>query len=701
MKRALAISLIAAACSSKHEPPPPPPTTPAVVTNGATADAAAPPAAAGPGIDVAGMDTKVKPGDDFFGYANGTWIAKTEIPNDHASWGAGAILAEETDKRVAGLIEEAAKTAAPGTDARRVGDYFATFMDEATIEAKGIAPLQAELDAIAAIKDKTELARTLGATVLADVDVLNSTSFHTPNVFGLWIAQDLDNPAVYAPFLLQGGLGMPDRDYYLATSLKMVEIRGKYEAYVASMLGLAKLANADAKAKQVVALETLLAKAHGSRADSEDVKKGDNHWKLADLVAKAPGLDWPTFLGAVGLPTSGQFVIWQPTAAVGIAAAVGSQPLDAWKALLASHLLTARASVLPKAFGDASFAFYGTVLSGTPQQPERRKRAVRATNGALGEAIGKLYVDRYFPPSAKARAEAMVKELIAAMGARIDHLTWMAPATKTKAKAKLATLRVYVGYPDAWIDYGKLTVVAGDALGNMERAGQFDLHHNLDKLGKPVDRAEWAMTPQLVNAVNLPAMNALNFPAAILQPPFFDPSRPAVMDYGAIGSVMGHEISHSFDDQGAMFDATGKLANWWTPADLAHFQASGARLAAQFDAYQALPDMHVNGKLCLSENIADVAGLAVAYDAYRASLGGKDSPSVAGFTDDQQFFVSFAQSWRNKEREAELRQRLLTDGHAPDEFRGDTVRNLDAWYAAFGVTDGKLFLAPADRVRVW
>jgi putative endopeptidase len=697
MKRALALCLLTACSSKKADQPPPPPP----VSAPAPADAAAPVAAATPGIDVPGMDTSVKPGDDFFRYANGAWFAKTEIPSDHAGWGAGAILAEATDKRVADLIEEAAKSAAPGTDARRVGDYFATFMDEAAIESKGLAPLQPELDAIAAIKDKTELARALGSTVRADVDVLNATSFHTPNIFGLWVAQDLDDPTKYSPFLLQGGLGLPDRDYYLATSPQMAEIRGKYEAYVASMFKLAKIADADAKAKQVVALETVLAKAHEARADSEDVKKGDNHWKLAVLAAKAPGLDWKTFFDAVGLPASSDFVIWQPAATVGIAAAVGSQPLDAWKALLASHLLNARAGVLPKAFNDASFAFYGGVLSGVPQQAERRKRAVWATDGAMGQAVGKLYVDRYFPPSAKARAEAMAKELIAAMGARIDHLDWMAPATKDKAKAKLATLRVYVGYPDTWIDYSKLEIVAGDALGNEERASQFDLHRNLDKLGKPVDRGEWAMNPQLVDAVNLPAMNALNFPAAILQPPFFDPAQPSAMNYGSIGSVIGHEISHSFDDQGAMFDATGKLANWWTPADLAHFKAAGARLAAEFDAYQPLPDMHVNGKLCLSEDIADVAGLAVAYDAYRASLGGKEPPKVAGFTADQQFFISFAQGWRSKARDEATRQRLLTDGHAPPEFRADTVRNLDAWYAAFGVADGKLFFAPADRVRVW
>jgi putative endopeptidase len=336
-----------------------------------------------------------------------------------------------------------------------------------------------------------------------------------------------------------------------------------------------------------------------------------------------------------------------------------------------------------------------------PQISERWKRGVRRTNAALDMAVGKLYVDKYFPPSEKARAEAMVKNLIAAMGARIDHLDWMAPATKEKAKAKLAVLKVGVGYPDQWRDYSSLQVVAGDALGNAQRAEQFELQRNLAKLGKPVDRSEWVMPPQLVNAVNCPAMNALNFPAAILQGAFFDPSRPESMDYGATGAVIGHEISHSFDDQGAMFDATGKMANWWTPDDLKHFQAAGARLAAEFDKYKPFPDIHVNGKQTISENIADIAGLYDAYDAYRASLGGKEPPMVQGFTGDQQFFISFGQAWRGKMREPLLRQVVITDGHSPEEYRADTVRNMDAWYDAFGVKDGALFLAPADRAKIW
>ncbi len=665
------------------------------------ATAPTPPATNPNPIDTAGMDTSVKPGDDFFKYANGSWLAKTEIPADHGAWGTGSEVAELTDKRNAELIKDAAKNAPPGSDARRVGDYYATFMDEATIEQKGLAPLQPQLDAIAAIKDAKGLATALGQSIRADVDVLNATNFQTANIFGLWIAQDLDDPSRYVPFVLQGGLGMPDRDYYLDPSPKMADIRTKYVAHVVKMLDLAKIADSAAKAKRIVALETAIAKAHVARVDSEDVHKGDNHWKRADLTAKAPGLDWPTFLEAAGLGAVNDFVIWQPKGLVGISAQVAATPLDTWKDYLTLHALEHAAPFLSKAFVDESFAFHAGVLAGVPQIRDRWKRGVSATNAALDMAVGKLYVDKYFPPSEKARAEAMVKNLIAAMGARIDHLAWMAPATKEKAKAKLAVLKVGVGYPDQWRDYSSLQVVAGDALGNAQRAEQFELQRNLAKLGKPVDRSEWVMPPQLVNAVNCPAMNALNFPAAILQPPFFDPTRPESMDYGATGAVIGHEISHSFDDQGAMFDATGKMANWWTPDDLKHFQAAGARLAAEFDKYKPFPDIHINGKQTLSENIADIAGLYDAYDAYRASLGGKEPPTVQGFTGDQQFFISFGQAWRGKMREPLLRQVVITDGHAPEEYRADTVRNMDAWYGAFGVKDGALFLAPADRAKIW
>jgi predicted metalloendopeptidase len=659
-------------------------------------------AAGASGVDRAGMDPSVRPGDDFFGYANGGWIKTHEIPPDRASYGTGSIVQELTAKRTAELIAEDARDAAAGSDARKVGDYYASYLDEAAIAARGAAPLAPALEQIAAISDRRALATALGAALRTDVDVLNNTNLDTPNLFGLWVAADLSDPAHNAAFLLQGGLGLPDRDYYLDGSPRMAEIRDKYQAHVAAMLGLAGLSDAAARAARVVALEHEIAAVHVPRVDTEDVQKGNNHWTRGELADRAPGLDWPAFLAAAGLDHQPRFVIWQPRALVGLAALVASQPLDAWKDWLAFHAIERRADVLPKAFDDELFAFHGKVLSGTPQQRERWKRAVDATSAALGEAVGKLYVARYFPASEKARAEQMVKNEVAAFARRIDNLSWMAPATKAKAKAKLAALRVGVGYPDTWRDYSRLEVVRGDAYGNAERAERFDYRHNLDKLARPVDRGEWVMNPQLVNAVNLPAMNALNFPAAILQPPFFDPDRPIVMDYGAAGAVIGHEISHSFDDEGALFDAAGRLENWWTPEDFAHFKASSAALARQYDGYRPFPDLAVNGALTNSENIADVAGLAAAYDAYRIAFGGKEGPPVAGLAGDQQFFLSFAQTWRRKAREPALRRQVLTDGHAPAEYRGVTVRNLDAWYAAFHVEPGQgLYLAPDQRVRVW
>ena len=655
------------------------------------------------GIDLAGIDRSVAPGDDFFAYANGTWIKNTEIPADRSSYGVGAMLDELTLQRTADLISETARTkASAGSDARKIGDFFASYMDEAGIEAKGLRPLTPALDRIAAISDATGFARALGGSLRADVDVLNATNFYTPNLLGLWVAQDLNDPNRYSPFLLQGGLGMPDRDYYLDPSPRMADIRTKYQAHIAAVLKLAGVADADAKAGRIFELERRIAQAHASRVESEDVLKGNNHWARQDFAVRAPGLDWQAFFAAAGLDHQDVFVVWQPGAVTGIAALVKSEPLQTWKDDLVFHAVDDASSVLPRAFVDERFAFYGKVLTGTPKLRDRWKRAVTATNAALGEAVGKLYVARYFPSEEKARAEAMVRNEVAAFEKRIDRLDWMAPETKAKAKAKLAALKVGVGYPDKWRDYSGYEVIAGDAFGNAERAGLFEYRRNLRKLGQPVDRGEWVMNPQLVNAVNLPAMNALNFPAAILQPPYFDPTRPALMDYGSAGAVIGHEISHSFDDQGALFDANGRLDNWWTKNDFAHFQASSAALVRQYDAYRPFPDLAVNGKQTLSENIADVAGLAAAYDAYRLSLNGKEAPVFQGLTGDQQFFVSFAQTWRRKSREPALRQQIVTDGHAPSQYRADTARNLDPWYQAFSVKPGQaLYLAPADRVHVW
>jgi len=654
-------------------------------------------------VDVSGMDRSVKPGDSFFRYANGTWLKTTDIPADRSAWSAAGVLDEATDRRTADLIREVARSNAPaGSDRQKIRDFYASFMDSTAIDAAGLEPLRPTLDSIAAIKDRTGLARFLGSTLRADIDLFNATNLYTENLFGLWVAQDLDDPAHYSPFLVQGGLGMPDRSYYLDSSAAIVSIREKYPPHVAAMLGLAGIPDAEAKAAAVVRLETRIAEAHWSRQATRDVIKGNNHWTRADFDGKAPGLDWAGYLDAAGLGRAERFVVWQPSAVSGISALAASEPLDVWKDYLTFHAIQSRAAVLPAAFVSESFAFFGPVVSGAQQQPDRWKRAVTATNEALGFAVGRLYVERYFPPAEKARAQAMVANIMAAFHDRIDRLDWMAPATKKEAKAKLAVLKVGVGYPDTWPGYSGLEIKAGDALGNAERASLFQLHRSLERLTQPVDRSEWVMTPQTVNAVNLPAMNAMNFPAAILQPPFFDPKRPLAMDYGSMGAIIGHEVSHSFDDKGALFDAAGRLRNWWTREDLEHFEASSAQLVAQYDAYRPFPDLAVKGKLTLGENIADLAGLTASYDAYRRSLRGKPAPVVQGFTGDQQFFISYAQTWRGKVREPALRNRILTDGHAPHEYRASTVRNVDAWYRAFGVKPGQgLYLTPGDRVRVW
>jgi putative endopeptidase len=654
------------------------------------------------GLDIAGMDRSVAPGDDFFRYANGAWLKATVIPPDRSLWGTDEALTELAAERTATLIREAAASAAPGSEARKIGDYYASFMNAAAIERLGLKPLESAFKRIDAIRDRAELARALGETLRADVDVLNSTRLHTDNLFGLWVAQDLDDPSRYLPFLLQGGLAMPDRDYYLDPSRQMADIRARYRSHIAAVLTLAQLPDAAARAARIFDLEHAMAEAHSSLAQSEDVLKGDNHWRREELARRAPGLDWSEFFGAAGLAAEKEFVVWQPGAVRGLSALTASVPLETWKDYLRFHLIESNAAYLPKAFVDEDFAFHGRVISGTPELASRWKRAIEETNAALGEAVGKLYVARYFPPAEKARAEAMVHNLVAAFAARLDRLAWMAPVTRAKAKAKLATLKVGVGYPDHWRDYSALEVVSGDALGNAARARLFEYRRNLAKLGRPVDRGEWVMNPQLVNAVNLPAMNALNFPAAVLQPPYFDPQRDPVFDYGATGATIGHEISHSFDDTGALFDASGRLNNWWTKEDFAHFKAAGARLVAEFSTYHPFPDVSVNGEQTLGENIADVAGLSVAYDAWRLTLGGKPGPSIAGFNGDQLFFLSFAQSWRLKIREAALRERIVTDEHAPPEYRADTVRNLDAWYTAFGVKPGqKLYLSLAARAPVW
>src|SRR5215471_194271 len=655
------------------------------------------------GIVIANLDRDVRPGDDFFRFANGSWIKRTEIPADRGEIGVFTALSDLSDKRVAALIEEAAKSNAPaGSSTRKIADLYNSYMDEAAIEKKGLAPVRPHLDAIAAIRTKRDLARALGESLRADVDALNNTNFHTPNLFGLWVAPGFTDSEHYTAYLLQGGLQLPDREYYLAQTGDMKDIRAKYPLHISAMLKLAGFTDTDKRAARIVELEHAIAEKHVSLADSEDIHKANNTWTQADFTSKAPGLDWAEFFRAAGLSKQRSFIVWQPTAFTGESALVASTDLETWKDWLAFHLLEAHAGVLPKAFGDERFAFVGKVLSGTPKQRPRWKRGVALVNNLLGDDVGKIYAQRYFSPEAKAQADAMVANIIAAFHKRIDALSWMNPSTKAEAKAKLNSLYVGIGYPDHWRDNSAYEVKANDAFGNVWRYGLFDYHREIARLGAPIDRKEWSMTPQTVNAVNLPLQNALNFPAAILQPPFFDPQAPAATNYGAIGAVIGHEISHTFDSEGAAFDAKGRVRNWWTDADLAHFESTTAALAAQYDTYKPFSDLAVNGKQTLGENIADLAGLAAAYDGYHASLGTSPAPVQDGFSGDQQFFIAFGQNWGSKERDAALRQQVLTDPHAPNEFRAATVRKIDPWYQAFNVQeDQKLYLAPDARVRMW
>ncbi|HTC26416.1 M13 family metallopeptidase [Dyella sp.] len=655
------------------------------------------------GIDLSYIDHSVKPGDDFFSYANGAWVKTAQIPADRSATGPTQELEDLTAKRTADLIQNMAKTQpAAGTSNRKIADFYAAYMDEAGVEKRGLAPIKAELDQIDAIKTRDDLARVLGSQMRADVDPINATNFQTENLFGLFIAQGLEDPSHNIAYLMQGGLGMPSRDYYLSHDPEMAADRAKYLTYVGALLKLAGTTDADTQAAAIMALETKIAQAQESLVDSEDIHKANNMWTMADYAQKAPGMNWAAYFNAAGLGDQKQIDAWQPAATTAIAALVGSEPIDTWKQLLRYHAIDSAAPLLPKAFADLNFKFYSGTLEGVPAQPERWKRAVDATSSDLDYAVGRVYVQKYFPPEAKVEVQDMVKNLIATFNERLDTLAWMTPATRAKAKAKLATLRVGVGYPDTWRDYSALVVQAGDALGNHERAIEFRYRYQLSKLGKPVDRGEWWMTPQLVDAVNLPVQNALNFPAAVLQPPFFFPHGDAAVNYGATGATIGHEISHSFDNLGSEFNAQGKLENWWTPQDAAHFKATTQKLVEQYNHYEALPGLYVNGQQTLGENIADVAGLAVAYAAYHRSLHGKPAPVIGGLTGDERFFLAYAQSWRVKIRDAELRQRLSTDVHAPDNIRAQAVRNIDGWYAPFHVQPGqKLYLSPDNRVKIW
>ncbi|QIK77905.1 M13 family metallopeptidase [Sphingomonas piscis] len=652
------------------------------------------------GIVPASMDKSVKPGDDFFAYANGSWVKNTQIPEDRSSTGAFLIADQERERQTKELFDGLLKSNPDAnSNEGRIVNYYNAYLNTDAIDKAGMVPAKADMDAIAAIADVRALSSYIGGTLRADTDPLNSTNYQTENLFGIFVTQGLNTPGETLPYLMQGGIGLPEREYYL--SGEHAAVLPKYKAYIATVLQAAGYPDPQGAAGRVMDLETKIAQAHATREESEDFSKGAQVWSRAELEQKAPGIDWGALLNSAQLGQAQKFQAYHATAIPRLSSLVGSQPLQNWKDWLVFHTLNQQSNVLPKAIRDASFAFNGTELFGTPKQRPRDQLALNSVSNNLQDAVGKAYVDKYFPALAKSQVQGMVDNIKAAFAKRVQAISWMAPSTKEEALKKVQSIVVGVGYPDAWRDYSSLTI-GNDAYANQKNAGLAEYRHQIAKIGKPMDRNEWWMPPQLVNAVNLPVQNALNFPAAILQRPFFDPKADAAFNYGAIGSVIGHEISHSFDNNGALFDSTGRLRNWWTPADFAKFQEAGAALAAQFDQYEALPGLHVNGKLTLGENIADVAGLAAAYDAYRASLGGKEAPVIDGLTGDQRFFIAYAQAWATKMRDATLRNRIATDGHAPGQYRALTVRNLDPWYQAFNVQPGeKLYLTPDKRVKVW
>ncbi len=645
------------------------------------------------GFDTAGMDRGVTPGNDWARFANGDYEAKLVIPDDKSTYGMFNVLRDLSQARTRGLVEAAAANAPAGSETRKVGDYYASFVDEAGIAAKGLDPVRPQLAAVAGLRDRDALANLFGVFARDGIGV----------PVGIRFGQDLKNPDVYTAYLGQGGLGLPDRDYYLDTkNPKFAEVRAKYQAYIAQLLSLADVPEAAAQAKLVYDLEAKLAAVHWSRVERRQVDKTYNPEATSDLPRDYTGMPWTPFLSAAGIAAQPRVVVSTPSALAGTAKLVAAEPLAAWQAYLTFHVLDRWAPLLPAKFVDASFAFRGTALAGTPVNQERWKRGVDATTDALGEAVGKLYVTKYFTPDAKAKADDLVKNIIAAMDARLARLTWMDPATKVEARAKLAVFTPKIGYPAKWRDYSALDVVAGDALGNARRASEFDYNRDLAKLGKPIDRSEWGMTPMTVNAYANPTWNEVVFPAAILQPPFFDPDADPAVNYGGIGAVIGHEISHHFDDQGRKYDKRGTLADWWTPQDIARFKALTDKVVAQYAAYEPLPGLHVNGELTLGENMADLAGINVAYDAYHKSLGGKPAPVIGGYTGDQRFFLGFAQIWRQKYRDAALLQQTTTDPHTAGFLRPNVARNLDAWYAAFGAKSGEtLYLSPEERIKVW
>jgi putative endopeptidase len=648
-----------------------------------------------PGIDVAGMDLSVRPQDDFFQYVNGRWADNTAIPADQSSYGTFAILRDRAQDAVRVIIEsEARAKAAAGTNSQKVGDLYQSYMDEARIDALGITPLKAELSAIARITSSSELPAAFARAARLGVRL----------PFSVNVGADQRNSDQYAVQVSQSGLGMPDRDYYLRNDERFAATRKAYNTYIARLFALGNQPEPEAAAARIVSLESKLAELQWDRARNRDRNATYNKTAVPALQAATPHFDWQAYLAAMGAKAPiTDVIVRQPDYLKGVDALLAEVPLATWKEYLTFGLISEYADGLSAPFADSQFEFNGKVIGGRQVQPPRWKRGVTEVEQALGEPVGRLYVEQHFKPEAKARMDALIKNLLAAFKVGIDELEWMSPATKREAQAKLAKYRLKIAYPDQWRDYSALEIKPGDHVGNLMRFREFQSADSWSRLGKPVERWRWGFTPQTVNASYSATNNEITFPAGILQPPFFGLDADDAINYGAIGSVIGHEISHGFDDQGRKSDGDGNLRDWWTAEDARNFDARAAKLGAQFESYTPLPGMKINGKLTMGENIGDLSGIAVAYRAYKMSLNGKPAPVIGGFTGDQRFFLGYAQVWRTKARDEALRNQLLTDSHSPGVYRAFVpLTNIDAFYTAFNLKPGdKLYRAPADRVKIW
>jgi putative endopeptidase len=646
------------------------------------------------GINKKNMDTLVKPGDNFAMYVNGTWMKTAKIPADKASYGAFDMLYDQSQKDVKAIIEEAAKSSnAEGSDEQKIGDYYASFMDRKGRDAKGIAPIQPELKAIDAIASYDDLAAYFGKA--------NRSGLSIP--FSVSVMSDFKDPTKHTLITWQGGLGLPEREYYLATDAKMTDIRQKYVAHIEKMFQLTNMPNAAESAAKIMALETALAGQQMRKEDTRDIVKLYNAYAVKDLKTLMPDFNWNAMLKNAGVDKEKKLVVTQVEYTKSLNNLIKNTPIDTWKTYLKWGVINGSAGLLTTALDKQNFEFYGKNLYGTESQQEDWKRAVEMVNGGLGEVVGKVYVKKHFSPEAKERMTQMVKNLLKAYAESIKTLDWMSAATKKEALKKVDNFMIKIGYPDQWRDYSALKIAKNDLYGNATRATEFEYNRNLAKLGKPVDRAEWGMNPQTVNAYYNPSLNEIVFPAAILKPPFFDLNADDAVNYGGIGAVIGHEIGHGFDDQGSAFDGTGTMKNWWTPQDLAAFKKKTSALVAQYSSFKAFPDLNVNGDFTLGENIGDLGGLSIAIKAYKATLNGKEAPVMDGFTGMQRVFLGWGQVWAEKMREEALRSQIASDPHSPALFRvNGTVRNVPEFYEAFNIkpTDS-LYLAPEKRVKIW